>query len=360
MSDVPIRAITTGPRHHWFGYYDKHQFDPTNRYVLGMEVDFEGRQPRADDEISLGMIDTASGDSWREIGRTTAWCWQQGCMLQWLPGSAREVIWNERDGDHYVSRILNVDTGHSRVLGAPIYTIAPDGQTAIGTDFRRIDHMRPGYGYAGIPDPNHDTLAPETTGIYRLDLSGADDGRAGDLIISIADVAALPYRHGDLSEAKHYFNHLLFNTDGSRFIFLHRWRFGDGGFNTRMMTAAVDGSDLHVVDDYGKMSHFMTNSIDIEYAAVGGLAKFVPTGNSQIKPVAAVVIKANLLTIFTVYIELDRLGHVEVILFFGDGAGYGSNFGDCLGIRFTDAGIGQNDIVDTVFHLFSGKYNARE
>lgn len=257
MSDVPIRAITTGPRHHWFGYYDKHQFDPTNRYVLGMEVDFEGRQPRADDEISLGMIDTASGDSWREIGRTTAWCWQQGCMLQWVPGSAREVIWNERDGDHYVSRILNVDTGHSRVLGAPIYTIAPDGQTAIGTDFRRIDHMRPGYGYAGIPDPNHDTLAPETTGIYRLDLSGADDGRAGDLIISIADVAALPYRHGDLSEAKHYFNHLLFNTDGSRFIFLHRWRFGDGGFNTRMMTAAVDGSDLHVVDDYGKMSHFI-------------------------------------------------------------------------------------------------------
>ena len=53
------------------------------------------------------------------------------------------------------------------------------------------------------------------------------------------------------------FNHLLFNPDGSRFIFLHRWRFGDGGFHTRMLTAAPDGSDVHVVDDYGHTSHFI-------------------------------------------------------------------------------------------------------
>ena len=66
-----------------------------------------------------------------------------------------------------------------------------------------------------------------------------------------------PTPHADLSEAKHYFNHLLFNTDGSRFIFLHRWRFGDSGFCTRMMTAGADGSKLHVVDDYGQMSHFI-------------------------------------------------------------------------------------------------------
>ena len=32
----PVRTITRGPKHHWFGYYDKLQFDPTSRYVLGM------------------------------------------------------------------------------------------------------------------------------------------------------------------------------------------------------------------------------------------------------------------------------------------------------------------------------------
>ena len=34
---APVRAITKGPKFHWFGYYDKFQFDPTNRYVLGMK-----------------------------------------------------------------------------------------------------------------------------------------------------------------------------------------------------------------------------------------------------------------------------------------------------------------------------------
>jgi hypothetical protein len=42
--DIPIRAITKGPKFHWFGYYDKFQFDTTGRYVLSMAVDFEGRR----------------------------------------------------------------------------------------------------------------------------------------------------------------------------------------------------------------------------------------------------------------------------------------------------------------------------
>jgi hypothetical protein len=253
MSDLPIRAITPGPNFYWFGYYDKYQFDPTNRYVLGMEARFEDRRPEQEDEIAIGLIDIENGDAWTPIGSTTSWCWQQGCMLQWIPGSKNEVIWNERGNGRYISHIHNVDTQEKRQLPEAIYTIAPDGKTAIGTDFRRIDHMRPGYGYTGMPDPHFDTLAPENAGIYTVDLSTGDSTQ----ILSIAEVAALPYRHGDLSEAKHYFNHLLFNTDGSRFIFLHRWRFGDGGFQTRMMTANADGSGLHVVDDYGKMSHFI-------------------------------------------------------------------------------------------------------
>lgn len=251
--NISMRPITTGPKYHWFGYYDKLQFDPSSRYVLGMQVDFEHRSPRPDDVIQVGMIDLHDGDRWIELGETRAWCWQQGCMLQWLPGSDREIIWNDRQDDRFVAHILDVQTGQRHTLDFPIYTLSPDGRTAIGTDFRRINHMRPGYGYAGIPDPNRDVLAPADTGIYRVDLA---TGQA-DHLISIAEVAAIPCRHGDLDAATHYFNHLLFNTDGSRFIFLHRWRFGDGGFHTRMMTAAADGSDIRVVDDFGHTSHFI-------------------------------------------------------------------------------------------------------
>ena len=253
MQDVPMRPVTAGPKFHWFGYYDKWQFDPSDRYALGMEVNFEGRSPRPDDEIALGLIDLEDGDRWSEIGRTQAWCWQQGCMLQWRPGSAREVVWNAREGDAFVCRVLDVDSGRTRTLPRAVYSLSPDGKTAVCADFRRIQDMRPGYGYAGLPDPNAGVLAPDDVGIWAQDM----DTGASELIVSVAQIAALPYPHGDLSAAKHYFNHLLFSPDGTRFIFLHRWRFGDGPFHTRMLTAALDGTDVRVVDDYGKTSHFI-------------------------------------------------------------------------------------------------------
>jgi len=71
---APVRALTKGPKYHWFGYYDKWQFDPTDRYVLGMQVDFEHRSPGPDDSIRLGTIDLTDNDRWTDIGESKAWC----------------------------------------------------------------------------------------------------------------------------------------------------------------------------------------------------------------------------------------------------------------------------------------------
>ena len=251
---VPVRAITSGPHNHWFAYYDKQEFDPTSRYALGMEVPFENRKPEADDIIKVGMVDLDDGDKWIELGETRAWGWQQGCMLQWRPGSDREVLWNDREGDRFVCRLLDIGSRKLRTIPRAVYSVSPDGKWAVTTDFRRIDDMRPGYGYAGLPDPNSDVLAPEDAGIWRVDL---DTGRE-ELIISIAEVAAIPFPGGDISTGKHYFNHLLINTDGTRFEFLHRWRMpGAKSWSTRMLTAAPDGSDIRVLDDNGMTSHFI-------------------------------------------------------------------------------------------------------
>ena len=141
------RPITSGPHYHWFGYYDKLQVDPTGRFALGMEVDFEHRSPVAEDQISLGIVDMEDGDSWRHIGSTQAWCWQQGCMLQWIPGSDREIIYNDRDDGRFVSRIVDVTTGGTRTLPKPVYTLSPDGRTAVGTDFRRINRAVGGQSF---------------------------------------------------------------------------------------------------------------------------------------------------------------------------------------------------------------------
>lgn len=247
----PCRAITGGPKHHWFGYYDKWQFDPSDRFVLGMEVDFEHRSPTPDDVIGIGMVDLENDDEWIELGESSAWGWQQGCMLQWI--GENEILWNERESDRYVCRILNVETGERRTVPHPVYSVSPDGKTAVTADFRRINDVRPGYGYVGLPDPRGDELSPDDTGIFRVDLQSG----ASDLIVSLEQIAGLgEIPHPD-PKAKHYFNHLLFNPDGSRFIFLHRWRYPEGNRLTRMFTAAPDGSDLRVVDDNGLTSHFI-------------------------------------------------------------------------------------------------------
>ncbi len=256
----PVRQLTRGPKHHWFGYYDKLQFDPSSRYVLGMQVDFEHRSPQRDDVIKIGMVDTAANESsdsdkWIELGESRAWGWQQGCMLQWLPGSTDEVIWNDRVGSDFVCHVLNVNTKARRTIGHPIYNISPDAKTAISTDFRRLNDVRPGYGYAGLPDPLAEQLRPTDSGIWKLDLARGKQ----ELLLSISDVAKFGTQADDMRDAKHWFNHLLFNTDGSRFIFLHRWRPKGvkSSFRTRMLTASADGKDLYIVDPSGHTSHFI-------------------------------------------------------------------------------------------------------
>ncbi|MGQ9503992.1 MAG: hypothetical protein ACUVQG_07435 [Thermogutta sp.] len=253
LEDVSIRAITRKPAFHWFAYYDKFQFDPTERYALGMEVSFEHRSPTPQDAVEIGMIDLQDGDRWIPLGKTTAWCWQQGCMLQWRPGAVSEIVYNDREEGRYVCRIQNVITGAKRTIPWPIYALAPDGRVAVTADFRRINDLRPGYGYVGFPDPFAQEPAPDKAGIWRVDL---DSGKS-ELIVVIAQAVAIPWPQG-FGDAIHWFNHLLVNPAGTRFVFLHRWKLANAkGWLTRMFSAGLDGSDLRVLIGSGYVSHFI-------------------------------------------------------------------------------------------------------
>ena len=227
---------------------------PTDRYVLGMEVDFEHRSPRPTDEIRVGMVDLQDNDRWIELGSTTAWCWQQGCMLQWIPESESEVIWNDRAADHYISRILDVKTRQqARHDTSPDLHVESRWQDGPNHRLSPIADVRPGYGYVGFPDPFADDLAPKDTGIFHVDL---ETGKS-KLIISIADVVRLGTILNPMPGIKHHMYHLLFNPDGSRFAFLHRWLYPNGKRLSRLFTAKPDGTDLHILDDNGLASHFM-------------------------------------------------------------------------------------------------------
>ena len=249
----PSRVITKGPGHYWFGYYDKLQFDPENRFVLGMKVSFEHRSPVAEDEIEVGMVDLQEKDQWIPLGKSKAWNWQQGCMLQWIPCTESKVLWNDREKDRFVCHIMDVKTGEKHTIPAPIYALTPDGKEAVSCDFSRVADCRPGYGYAGLRDRFFETMAPAGSGVTHVNLqTGAEK-----LIIShelLAKTGEVIENHPD---SKHHAYHLLCGPDGKRFIMLHRWTQPKGGHLTRLITANMDGSDLRIVIPNGYASHFI-------------------------------------------------------------------------------------------------------
>lgn len=226
-----------------------------------MQVDSILRSPTPSDTLKIGLIDLKKGKLWKQIGTSTAWGWQQGCMLQWIPGSKEEIIWNDREKDHFLSHIYNIRTGRVRTLPKAIYTVGRDGKYAFGTEFSRIQNMRPGYGYPGIKDIYEENKAPSAIGIYKMDLHTGES----QLIIPIDEIGAIPNADGPIDpKYYHWFNHLLVSPDNKRLIFLHRYRedkavpgTSGGGFRTRMFTADVNGKNRFLLDPSGNTSHFI-------------------------------------------------------------------------------------------------------
>jgi len=260
VNELSAKAISPDDGYfYWFGYYDKLLSDPKDRYVLAMRTSIEHRTPSSEDVIQVGMIDLKRGNRWTKLGESSAWCWQQGCMLQFVPGSSDEVIWNDREGDHFVSHIVNIKTMKVRSLPMPVYTLSPDGKTALGLDFARLQIRRPGYGYVGVIDETLNVKAPDNTGIYSINLQTGES----KLLITPAQIVGIPMEGVNFQAYYHWFNHLLISPDGSRFIFLHRWHTKPNtSFNTRMFTANMDGTGLYVLDNSGNTSHFIWRDND--------------------------------------------------------------------------------------------------
>lgn len=288
---MPVRAVTRGPGHHFFGYYDHRQWDATGRWLLALEVGFDDRPPMPDDAATIGVIDTEQDCHFRPMAQTCAWCWQQGSMLEWLSSSPDDPLFvhNDRDGDRYVSVVRDLAGKAQQTLPLPVYSVSTDGKQAVTLNFARLAHTRPGYGYVGVEDRWEDQLAPEEDGIYWMDVGTGEH----DLIIRLGQVTRFEPR-SDMAGAVHWFNHLLFSPDGRRFAFLHRWRqpgaYGRkqrvraswcgalakglwraakrlagvrrlvahyGATRTRLFTAKPDGTGLCLLADDDMVSHFI-------------------------------------------------------------------------------------------------------
>lgn len=256
IKHLPIKRVTDGPKHHFFGYFDKFPWDRQGRRLLSMETDFTARQPVPGEKATIGVID--ENGKYNPVAETNAWCWQQGSMLQWLNDDDNKIIYNDREGDHFVSRILDLNSGKTETLCRPIYCLSPDGRWAISLNFSRLDRERPGYGYPGAYDPFISEKHPAGDGVWLIDLKK----NTASLSVSVDTVTKKFHRGGPtgMDNGPAWFNHMLFSPDSRRFAFFHRWRLvrqnGAPWHLTHMYTCNLDGSDLFPLNLEDMSSHY--------------------------------------------------------------------------------------------------------
>ena len=269
------RAITSGPRHHFFGYYGISPWNATERLYACLESGFHERMPLPGERAAIGVVELDSG-RFREVGTTAAWNLQQGAMLHWLPQAAETLlIGNDLDAAAGCFRpvVLDVASGERRVVPATvgIGAVAADGRAALGLDYARLHNQRPVVGYAGAHDRTAGVRCPDDDGVWRIDLETGET----DLVLSHAAAfaaAAVPPAGaadgGDpvpplARERPLFFNHTLYNPTGTRFMVFLRYFDARGRLDSAVLTAGADGAALRCLVPWGHApSHFDWLSAD--------------------------------------------------------------------------------------------------
>ena len=244
--------------HYFFGYYDLMPFDSTETKHLCHRVRFMDRLPELEDRAELGEIDLETG-AFTPFAETAAWNFQQGAMLRRYPANStagdHTVLYNVRDSSTpsgFAAEIRDMETGRTRRLPAPAADVSRDGRHLLSVNFSRIFDFRPGYGYAGVPDPWADEGAPEDDGVTLLD---AETGESR-LLLSYARIRR-EFPQAPFSDGKLLVNHITFNPAGDRFLFLLR-NFpepGRRGWKTQLIVSDLAGN-MKKLTDYCLNSHY--------------------------------------------------------------------------------------------------------
>jgi len=247
-----VRALTSGPKHHFFGYYGICPWNRSGKFLLSLESPFQDHFPAQNEPAAIGLVDAKSG-KFEKISETHAWNLQQGAMLHWNPLHDDEILYNDRQGNRIISVVMNIQTGKKRILPAAINGLSHSGKYALSLSYGRLGRLRKTVSYQGIEDPTENIPHPDDDGVFVMDMQ---TGKR-TLTVSVLDFYNLiKDRHPELKDRHLWCNHTVFNKSDTRFFFLGR-SMEKGRLQTGMFTADRDGGNLREVIPYGSsVSHF--------------------------------------------------------------------------------------------------------
>ncbi len=249
-----VRKLTSGPKHHFFGYYGMSPWNRSETNMVCLESDFHDRLPNPGETASIGLVHPENGN-FTPLTKTRAWNLQQGSLIHWNPLKPDdEFIYNDEKNDELISVKFNVATGKESILPRPISAVATTGKFALSLTYGRLSRLRKVVGYANAVDPYENEAHPKQDGVFLINLETNET----KLIVSIAEVFEKSIADYPVLAKRHmWFNHTVINPSSTRFLFLARSWNEKNNLDSAMFTANMDGSDLQMVIPFGSgVSHF--------------------------------------------------------------------------------------------------------
>lgn len=243
-----LEAVTPTDSNIFFGFHDVSPFSADGSQLLVHRIP-SGWDAMANTRgaAEICVWEPASGTV-TPVGSTTAWNFQQGARLQWLPDGSGRFLYNRMGAaGRLVAAVCEADGSTVQEIDGGIYVLARDGTWGIGVDFTALAHRWAAYGYAVLSDqPDDDDHA--ASGLWRIDMASGERR----LLVSLAQVLA---HWGQNQGSGHFLTHATISPDGQRIAFMHRFFSPDGGLFTRLLCCDAAGEGLRVLAEE-KVSHF--------------------------------------------------------------------------------------------------------
>jgi len=237
--ELKIDQLTSGEKHHFFGYIGQCQTIPWNasgQYILGLEIDSISRMPRPHEAATIILIDTHDDNRILRVEKTHAWNPQQGTMFYWNPlAPDTQFFFNDRDiKTGKVFTVLYDIKKKKRIReyqfdDTPVGNggVAADGSAFLAINYGRLARLRLVTGYPEAMDWSKDEIAPKNDGIFIVDIK---TGKKRLLVSYFQLETELKKLNPGLDHTGLFINHTLWNRDSDRVYFFVR-----GGWSKTML-----------------------------------------------------------------------------------------------------------------------------
>jgi hypothetical protein len=253
--ELKIEQITSGAKHHFFGYIGQCRTIPWNasgRYILCLEIDRIDRMPRPDEAAVIMLVDTHDDNKLISVDKTHAWNPQQGTMFYWNPLQPEsQFFFNDRDVKTGEVFTVLYDIDKKKRVREYRYKdvhignggVAADGSFFLALNYGRLARLRLVTGYPEALDWSRDEKAPKNDGIFVVDIESGKQR----LLVSYRQLEKeLKKQKPNLNHTGLFINHTLVNRDADRVYFFVRAGWGERGGSKINMPCSmyIDGTGL--------------------------------------------------------------------------------------------------------------------